>query len=518
MVFWFSFMIISGAISSGYHFTDDHEIIKLENQIITSGKTIFDILNKSELLEGGRFRPFYKAHRIFQVSLFGSNFFAWSVYNCLLAAFTSLVLFSYGIQTGYSKIESLLFPCLILLGSQTSIWWRLGPAEMIGTVMASCAILSICYSASSKSKRIFRDLIFIFSVILMSLSKESFILLIPGLLFWKTWPAMETGQDGSLIKSIINNLVCIIPLLLIFLAELWLTLSTIGTTAVGYAGIDRSLISFIKVCFSFFMFTSALPAVIVLFALLVLAINSYSNTSELIIFFKKSLIVLFIFIVIVFPQTLIYTKTGMFERYFLPSAFASAILCIHTCRQLRLYFPRMKNIVMSIMTLFVIVYIGYAFIAARCFAVEGIATNEFLNKIASSTTPEKPILIVADCGKQYEWTIALYTYLNYKADRKNLYLQSILNPPYSEFESNLLRSENVLKIYNNNMLGAIQNKDDINCIAIMPEIESLFLKQNSSWFNSNNFDRYVYSYPNGIVWRANEFEFVIYIQKKPIKS
>ena len=129
-VFWTSLLVITGTLTSGYHFTDDHEIISInknvqDNGIANATKSII----KNDL--NIRFRPFYYFNRAVLIKLFSTNFLLWSIYNGVLAILTSYFLFLFIYRQGYKFVHAFLFPFLTLVGAQSAIWWRLGPAETI---------------------------------------------------------------------------------------------------------------------------------------------------------------------------------------------------------------------------------------------------------------------------------------------------------------------------------------------------------------------------------------------------
>ena len=77
--FWFSFLCFTGTLTSGFHFTDDHQLISIKESINDNGfiNAAKSFINKDLDI---RFRPFYSMHRVFLVKIFGSHFFLLSIY------------------------------------------------------------------------------------------------------------------------------------------------------------------------------------------------------------------------------------------------------------------------------------------------------------------------------------------------------------------------------------------------------------------------------------------------------
>lgn len=88
LVFWFLIFITSGSLFSGYHFTDDHEIVAINFDVEIEKINIIELFIqwiKKDLISG-RLRPFYYIHRIIETRVFGLNFSLWSIYTGLLGS------------------------------------------------------------------------------------------------------------------------------------------------------------------------------------------------------------------------------------------------------------------------------------------------------------------------------------------------------------------------------------------------------------------------------------------------
>jgi len=271
LLFWFAILILCGTLFSGYHFMDDHGILTESKEVANSNfQKEVKIFKKNLLDPKMRFRPFYWVHRRLMLAVMGTDFTAMSIYIGFLAVFTSFFLFLFMKKIGFSVVESILFVGLTLLGEQAAIWWRLGNNETLGMLMLSIALLFMALSVNTwqKRKKILYELLFGLFVILASWSKESFILIIPALVFWKIWltrqKKQEPGQQeqtnnkqtakGTWLKALKENLVPGIPLLLVCLIELVHVIKNVGTTKIVYAGYEGfQLANFIKTGIQGFM-------------------------------------------------------------------------------------------------------------------------------------------------------------------------------------------------------------------------------------------------------------------------
>jgi hypothetical protein len=187
---WFGILMGTGTLSSGYHLTDDQDLLRIGADLAgtTLGREI-RIFLKGIFAPALRFRPVFELHRRVMTVVLGTDFTAWSIYFGILAVLTSFFLFLFLRKTGFSIVEALLFAVLTLLGEQAALWWKLGTNETIGMFILSLALLFMALSVDStgKKKKILYETLFIFFTILASWCKESFILMIPALVAWKIW-------------------------------------------------------------------------------------------------------------------------------------------------------------------------------------------------------------------------------------------------------------------------------------------------------------------------------------------
>jgi hypothetical protein len=241
---WFGILTLTGTMFSGFHFTDDYDVLRIDKDISNTtiareARIFFKDIFKSKL----RFRPFYMLQRRLTTALLGNNFFAWSLYFGFLAVFTSFFLYLFMRKTGFSVTESVLFPCLTLLGEQAAVWWKLGANETPGMLMLSAAMLFMALSLYSNRKKSLYNFLFVLFAVIASWCKESFILMIPALVSWKIWLTYQKGETGdgdqtvpmTLLRSVRKNLITAVILLLVCLAELVHIVTKVGTTGIQYA-------------------------------------------------------------------------------------------------------------------------------------------------------------------------------------------------------------------------------------------------------------------------------------------
>lgn len=326
-VFWFGLLSLSGSLFSGFHFTDDHQIIVYSETLKSSG-AVSTALNwvADDAKSIGRFLPVYYIHRMLQIKFFGAEFLTWAVYNGLLATIASSVMAFFMLAAGFALLEAILLPCLLFFGFQTGIWWRFGTAETIGMVIMSVMLLMAARGA--KKKGLLSDIIFIILGALLMLTKEPFILFIPALVFLKVWLAKKekrVGWPGALKREALPA----VALLFFAGAEVLFIKLFIGTTGVGYAGYEGfKAAPFVSALINYLYASGAwlVPASFAL-ALSVTPREKRRWDDILAVFVLLGLSVL--------PQTLLHAKSGVSERYLLPGVFGVVFATLYFFRLVR---------------------------------------------------------------------------------------------------------------------------------------------------------------------------------------
>ena len=327
LVFWFAFLGASGSLTSGFHFTDDHQIIYFDGALQKGAGAIESAIGWiANDASSGRFLPLYYVHRLLEIKFFGSNFLAWGIYDAILAWAASALISIALIFWGFRLLEAILMPLILFMGFQSAVWWRFGTAETIAMPLVGVMLLAAVMGA--RRKGILPDVVFIVAGLLLMLAKENFIPFIPALLFLKIWMSRE-GADGWA-SAARKNLLPVIILLAVSAAGLLFIKFFIGTTGIGYAGYDgfrAGPFMAALVNYSFASHAWLVPAGV--------ALALATAPKEKRIFFPEvlpSLILLFLSVV---PQALIYAKSGVAERYILPGAFGFAFTSVHMLKVVR---------------------------------------------------------------------------------------------------------------------------------------------------------------------------------------
>jgi hypothetical protein len=505
---------------------DDHGILRESKEVANSNILKEAKIFKNNLLDPKmRFRPFYWAHRRLMLAVMGTNFTAMSIYIGFLAVFTSFFLFLFMKKNGFSVVESVLFVSLTLLGEQAAIWWRLGNNETLGMLMLSIALLFMVLSTSARQKRkkIRCEILFVLFVILASWSKESFILIIPALVFWKIWLTWQKKHEQSLqtpdnskpttkvtlITAVKENLIPGILLLLVCLLELVHVIKNVGTTKIVYAGYEGfQITNFVKTGLQGFMAVHGWAILVLLVILCLRRPGGGAGSPGLLwrrIFSKRtcknfSLNQVFWAVVlaglIVAPQIVLYMKSGMMERYLLPGIMGYTFLMVVLLRYIRETGGKKVVIIIAVLLLAVISLqqLRVTRYTAIGFASEGKQINAWLQSIEQNTREQDLILVITHMQKHYEASFSLKAYLDMKSNRKN----TLFYPAHLQAKSTKsLFWKELNKHFFSQFKGfTLENSKDRNrfqAILVFPGLEEKFLKASSHWFNPVQYKRYTHS-------------------------
>jgi len=337
-VFWFSIFIGSGSVFSGYQLINDHQIIAMYNDLTQNN--IIEVIKKWEIMDfKTRFKPLLFFHWAIEASIFGTNFTLWIVFNGLMAVFTSFCLFLHLKKIGFPLLESILFPLMSLVGAQAVIWYTNACWDNIGMFFLSLSLMFMAFSIYSEKGRRIYEWLFIIFAILMSLSKENFILMIPALLFWNIWLYKEKN-NVQWFDSIKKNIVSTAILPLVMFAELFIIVKWIGTGGYGHGGgLDGfKPLSYLIIAKDMTLSISSIGfGLILLLGISLIILNTTDESLYLKVktFLKEFYCPIILFLLIAFPQFVIYARSGIFGRYIVPLIVAYSIFLIYLIHYLQ---------------------------------------------------------------------------------------------------------------------------------------------------------------------------------------
>jgi hypothetical protein len=333
----------------------------------------------------------------------------------------------------------------VLLGTQAEVWCRLGPSETPGIFFLSIALWLTGCAAFAKRPRAYEVSAILF-LLLSSLCKESFVIFIPFIVGIYIWIIHQYRQLP--IKNIfLKKLPFIAVLLLICSVELFIIFRYVGTSMIGYAGVDglnKVYIKNIYVSLKEFLFSGNNNDMGIYFFILIGTLwyvkrnRKIDNKTAIRSVFEEIAAVIFISIAALIAQLILYMKSGMEERYLLPSTLALTFLIFYLA-QLILKSDTNKTVHFLLTCFFCITLFNTSlncFRRFKNFSKDGISTNKFLSAIKKSTVPSDSILFVGNPTVHYEWSWSNKIYfassMNY---RKNIFFYFLLDKEIHEFDN-----------------------------------------------------------------------------------
>lgn len=466
----FGFLFITGTINSGYHLVDDHEIVRITKDIENDGfiKTLFKWTEDSFSI---RFRPLYFIIRVLLSYTLGVNIELWYVWKALEICGIIFFLYFFARNLKCNKFISILFPIFILIGYQSAILYRLGPQEATGLLFIAIALYFISENCLYKKKTFYTILIYL-NIFLMSLMKESFVLLIPAIVLLKI--ILDYYHSEKTLKQILkNNAPFIITFFILFVLELCIIVFFVGTNQIGYAGFssDTPILAYytgIKQNLHSDGIKQALGLSLLSVILLLVQFKNFSKKNV-----KISLLLITSLVYIIFSQLFLHAKSTMFERYIVPMSFAySFFIIIISPKMLK---DRISKVIYFFVVFGIIIHLSFvSFYSAQNFASNGININNYLNHITENYSKDSTILTVMEEELQFS-TIHYLNYYNYE----NTYLYKD-NSSYVDVKENTFDN-----------LAELQTSIDV--LVVQEGYEGMIFNEelfNSEEFNCINFGRY----------------------------
>ena len=397
------FAKFTGILDSGYHFTDDHEIIDINNQILNNG--FFPTLRWFIMDDlSWRFRPLYFAVRVIRTLIFGTNFYLWHLFNAIECGLYMALSYILSRKMKTPILVSLIFGFIFMMGSQDEIIWRLGPQENMGMVLLPLTFL-FTYLYFEKKNRIYGILTVVLTVGMM-LQKESYMVLAPSVILFLFYLYVSNNNENINIFKKLWNFIKEYKWLIIFICLFLIICASIivffiGIMKPGYVGLDTSytFYEYIRLTLNVLIVRDLfdfLPVYGIIVAILIYAIISKAVKKEL---NRKFWHVLLVFILLIGYsmgiEAVLYAKSAMFDRYKLPC------LWFLYFALLVLEHEYLKPVVHFIIVLAVFVYVimlrnnDYSSIvsSAKWYADDGKETTEMLKYVGSlNKNKEKTIL------------------------------------------------------------------------------------------------------------------------------
>lgn len=306
-----------GTMTSGFHLVDDHEFVEWIYQIKAENGQITDMIKDKVLRDfSWRYEPLYYTARMLSCYLFELKLPAYSILKALEIVISMICLYYCGREMGASKIYSLLFTMISLVGYQSAVWWKLGPQEAQCTVLFSAGFLCMLRYLKGKKKAWMTGSLVLFA--LMVNYKESFIILMPFLMLYVLYDELMKASGTVNLKMVIsgirNQIGYLAILGFIFLVPVIVIVTFVGTNNYGSVGLEAGVPLSVYIEAMGRSFQGDLKwykRFGILFCLILL--TYWDDLKKL----WKEMLLTAAFLL---PQFIIFGRAGIGERYILPSA------------------------------------------------------------------------------------------------------------------------------------------------------------------------------------------------------
>ena len=402
----FSLLLSTGTITSGWHMVDDHEFLEYQIELSRSEGTVFTCIPKAlEEDIGSRFRPLYYIFRVILTTFFGSNLVVWSIFKAIEIVISFIFLYLCARTLKCTVFYSIIFTMVVMVGPQSVVWWKLGPQESTGIMLFAVSFYFLLkWLQTSKNSYAIVSYVFTLTV---ALYKESFLLLIPFLMCFVIYSDCNKTEFSfsSVRASVRQHFLFMLIYSLTFIAEVLIIILVVGVSSPGYVGFDSSVtlhqykiywLDAIRNYLKYFLYFM-IPAGLII-----------------ITFIKSWRLLLkefFIACLIMFPQIILYCKTGLEERYILPWSFGFAYFFILSICKLPQFKGLRKLLYSGIIFIFLLFHFKVLVNEADYFAYRGHSVTTVLNEALKYSNAETNILSAYSPYEESDITVSCWMQL-----------------------------------------------------------------------------------------------------------
>lgn len=391
----------SGVMKSGYHFVDDHEVVRME-MAFEAGAELGAQMNtwiQNDL--HWRFRPLYWVERVTGGYLFGADMLLWNLYTAAKGVLAFVLLFYVARYLGHNLIISTLFPCIIMLGAQFTPWYRSANQENTGLLIIAMLLYLITrqYSKKKFKSPVYNILIILFTV-LCGLIKESFAMCIPAFIALKFWleyceecRLARKGQKVHYSAVLKKNVWTYGVMLVVGIADLLCIMFLVGVDNVSYAGFQENIplidyINGISNSLTVYLKWYTLFGAMIIF----IGIMCYQ-------FFEKKYLKQYIGfgligLYIIGIQLVAHAKSLMWERYIIPCIIGYGFVFILLGYDLFRKHVFQRRVYTMILVILLMLEAPVAYKKAVAWAYDGQMIARYFQSILDNSTAEDVIL----CG------------------------------------------------------------------------------------------------------------------------
>jgi hypothetical protein len=394
-------------LGAPFELQDDHRIIEPALAPHGSGLQMWLAAIAQDVHEVGRFRPVNQFFDVCLPLILGPNPLLWHALSLALAIAVTVLLYAAALALWRSPAAATVFALVTMLAPDpgpAAAWYRLGPKESWGMLFLAGALLLMV-------KR--RDVWAFVLIVLMALSKESFLLLVPALFAVRMWLGPRDRRTLR-IAAIAYGLLFAVGCIGILAVMRSAGAHSYGgqSMAVGPKAIAATLLRDLA-------FT---PALAVWFVPVLLAWWRRR---------RIDLVPLVLFALWAGPQYLLYgTRGGFWDHYWLPCAVAFAGACAASVAVLANdRWP--YRLALGVFAIWAVNAIRIDAVAAQNFKIRAAVQQEAVHAAAAHLTPSSRLIVFAGPYEMGELALSFVEFVGFDGGR---FRGAVLIDPRSKVE------------------------------------------------------------------------------------
>lgn len=477
-------IIGSGASASGYHFTEDYGILLIREGMLSDQGFFGSVWSFME-------RDYHRLRIVYPIrgaliAIFGEDIRLIRMVFAGMSCLTFTGFWHWWRSRKLSGPEAALLTLLTLMGPQMVVWWRMELHENLGMLFLALSLWAIAGLDGRRSWSP-RESLWAVLTLLMSFSKENFIVIVPAMVFFKLW--QDTIRlDIRFLAAVRRSLAAVSVIIVIFSVQSALTylrsrsvLFYMEYDGVRWNNILRALRQMTD------HGTRELVCAAGAACLLGRLVPAVRRPEAGRILYPAGFLALFLT-----PAVLLIQSSGVIAPHYLfPAAFAWSCLFAWLYGHVRSSLgPFFRLLLLGALLIVVSLRVGSAWGWARDFAREGDVSTRLVAAVSRATRPDSKILMVLDPARHLEWSYASRIYLDRFGGRANLYLYPILRKRYTPWEKYLIEKSEYspLREYAGRWFLRPTGPADYDAVVLFPYTELFFRIRTREWFDPSGYD------------------------------
>ena len=437
-------LLFSPALASGFVLIDDHELLRFASGIqLGTPLELIPAFIRDYLLHDvsiGRVRPLFYVLRVVLAWVLGANPLAWHLVIWAMGVVTALLLYASFRISRLSIIVSLLFAGSVFFSANVSLTWiMLGTGETPGVLLTAVALFSLAQAVYRGDSRKW-DIFLVLAALAAGLCKETFVLIVPALLYARIvlWKITYQRSFGQALRANLSIVLCL-AIVFFSLVSLDVVVAKIaGAQSYGGSSLvlrGDYLLRLASVGFNaWWQGGFLLPVFLMLWS----SRRSRWTSSQIgLAFHTSTFCALWIL-----PQLLIYsTRDAMVGFHWLP-----AIIGINIANALALAWlaredGRLYKIGIAWIALCIVLFSGVTYVRASRFHADAVALNQMLDYLVQNVSHGRTVVIATEPVRNLENTVSMPVHIAWRG--RNDILISLLvvrDPSYPSTVSDVLAS------------------------------------------------------------------------------